>query len=576
MNKITTQKTLLAASITAFLTGCNIEVSQEDLDRFTSKNYEGDGVSTGVVTKKDRATVTVNGIQFDLSQANINVDGQTGEADDIKQGQVVTIKALYNSDGTATASELEYDDSIEGPIDSVDIENKIVVVMGQTVLVDASTVLDGLDLSQLAAGDIVEVSGTANAEGKWMASYIAMSDQSLSEFDLEGSISDHDAENQTFKVNDLIVDYSDMGSLENLEELLTEGSLIDFYGSIEINEDGQPVLRISELEIENDWFAEEGDLRELEGIVTKALAHNQFEINGVRVHVNDDTYFEFGGVASLVLNAEVEVEGVLNEDGSVTALYIFIEPENEVEIAAQIESIDLENNTVTVLGEAYSITDESLLIDIKDEMDGEYPIEEDGQMGEEFGDDWSELEGEFEGDLEDDLSGEYEEEFGESLELSDLQVGDYIELVAFDSPDGNTANVMFLSRIEMDDVSEVYVSTHIQSVQAEQQTITVNGMNVDLNTPNIQLYVFEYNEWEEEYDDLESQVEETQEQEGQEASMETNEDMEAEVSVETFISKAHEGVEVHLMGLNNGGVITWQAVEMEIELEETEAEETNE
>ena len=170
---LTTKKTILAATISAMLTGCNVEVSQEDIDKFTSKNYEGDGVSTGTVTKKENATATVNGIQFDLSAANINIDGQTGDHNDVKQGQVVTIKATYNKDGTATASELEYDDSIEGPVDSVDAANNRLVVMGQTVLVDTKTILDDLKLSDLQAGDIIEVSGAANAKGQWLASYLA-------------------------------------------------------------------------------------------------------------------------------------------------------------------------------------------------------------------------------------------------------------------------------------------------------------------------------------------------------------------------------------------------------------------
>ena len=537
---LTTKKTILAATISAMLTGCNVEVSQEDIDKFTSKNYEGDGVSTGTVTKKENATATVNGIQFDLSAANINIDGQTGDHNDVKQGQVVTIKATYNKDGTATASELEYDDSIEGPVDSVDAANNRLVVMGQTVLVDTKTILDDLKLSDLQAGDIIEVSGAANAKGQWLASYLARSDQSLTEFDVEGSISEHDEANQTFKINDLLVDYSEVTDLDLLIELLESGDLIDFYGSIELNDNGEPVLHISELEAEDDWFTEEGDLRELGGLITKGIANNQFEINGVRITVNDETYYEFGNGSSLVLDAEVEVEGILNEDGSITAMYVFVEPNNEHELAAKIQSINLDDQTLTVMGKQYRVTEDSLLVDIQEdaeEQESEAEVDED---------EWT------------DSDEDYDEYLGDSVTLSDLSVGDFIEVVAYDDVSNQSSNIMFLGRLNGVDENEVFLSAQIQTIQPEVESITVNGLVIELSAPNLELYLLEYNEWDDEFaENFEFEVVEDEESDIEELENMTS------LSVQDFLTQAEAGSYVNLMGMDNSGAVTWEVIELE-------------
>ncbi len=298
------KKSLLLTAMMAGLAGCNVDVSQEDVDKLTSDNYDGEGVSTGEVTRKDETSITVNGIRFNISNADINLDGNNGSQDEIELGQIVSIKADYNSDGTADASMLIYDDSLQGPVDSVDVADKTLVVMGQTVLVNSGTIFDDVALDSIQAGQILEISGMANAHGQWLASYVGLSDQSLTEFDLVGTIENLDTDTKTFKLNNLLVDYSQARELDEEDQVLANGVLVDVYGTL----DQSGKLLAIEVESEDAMMADDGDLLEVEGLITSALNNSQFEVAGVQVLVNEDTQYDFGDAGLLVVDALVEVE----------------------------------------------------------------------------------------------------------------------------------------------------------------------------------------------------------------------------------------------------------------------------
>jgi len=616
------KKSLLVSAMMGAITGCNIELSKEEVDKLTSENYDGEGVSTGEVTRKDANTITVNGIKFNISQASINLDGQTGSQDQIKLGQIVTITADYNSDGTATASLLTYDDSLQGPVDSVNVQGKSLVVLGQTILVDSETLFDGVTLETIEVGQILEVSGLSNAQGQWQASYIGMSDQGITEFDTMGVVSDLDAAAMTFKVNGLAVDYSQVRELNEVQQWLANDAFINLYGTMTQANDASPVLLAAEIENEETMMGDDGDLREIEGLITSAFSDGKFEVSGVTVIINEQTEFDFGDASLLVVDALVEVEGKVNSDGSITAEYLFVEPENLIEVAAVIEAIDVENNTLTIMGKTFTLNDSTLITnDDMGEMDDEEWNEDwdeddyqeyfnEGEMdlgdfeGADFNEESFNEEGFNEEDFNeddfneedwnesDDMEGEYDDEYSEddwqenisTIALSDLAIGDYIEVVAYQTASDQPMVALYVGKMENEENDEVYLSAQIDSIELTHKTITVMGETIDLTASGLELYSFSEADWDdygdlyEEYDGLEDEgFEDEMASEGNEDgtdNLEVNEEAmdeeEAVLTADEFLQKVSVGSQVFMSGTNNGGSVTWEFVEVEEESSEDE------
>ena len=141
----------------------------------------GTGISTGTVT--GIGSITVNGVKFNTDNAAIYIEGtrvddpNLADGDELSlrgfgfnEGQVVRVVGSFNDDGkTGTAEEVYFNDSVEGPVESVtqiDAITQELVVMGQTVIVDTQTKPAGVNLDTFIINDLVEVSGLMDEQGR--------------------------------------------------------------------------------------------------------------------------------------------------------------------------------------------------------------------------------------------------------------------------------------------------------------------------------------------------------------------------------------------------------------------------
>ena len=114
-------------------------------------------------------SVVVNGVRYDTSSAVFTVNGLSGSQDDLSVGQVITVSGTIDDNGVdGDADEVNFDDNVKGPVQSIDPAMSQIVVLGQTVLINPETSfddsispasIDGLDID-----DIVEVSGLVDAD----------------------------------------------------------------------------------------------------------------------------------------------------------------------------------------------------------------------------------------------------------------------------------------------------------------------------------------------------------------------------------------------------------------------------
>src|SRR4030095_8616089 len=87
--------------------------------------------------------IFVNGIEFETEDASFTVDDNPGTESDLKIGQVVRVTGTIDDNGsTGSADDVVFDNEVEGEITSVDVAGGQIIVLGQVVLIDGSTVFD--------------------------------------------------------------------------------------------------------------------------------------------------------------------------------------------------------------------------------------------------------------------------------------------------------------------------------------------------------------------------------------------------------------------------------------------------
>ncbi len=188
------------------------------------------GLTTGTIT--GFGSIFVNGIEFETDGTTFDIDGAPGMESDLEVGHVVTINGTVNPDGvTGVAQSVRFEAEVEGPISSVDLANRLFVVVGQTVMVDDFTFFSDevipASLEGLVAGDFVEVSGYIDADGNILATRVEIdipdsSTPGVRATEVKGLVSALDSAASTFQINDLVVDFS-MARLSGF----TDGTIAD-------------------------------------------------------------------------------------------------------------------------------------------------------------------------------------------------------------------------------------------------------------------------------------------------------------------------------------------------------------
>jgi hypothetical protein len=326
----------------------------------------GGGGSTGAIDRGGAAigpidgfgSVIVNGVRWDSDDALIIVDGAPAAQGDLAVGQVVIVVGERDDNGRdGVAERIEYDDNVEGRIEdgSLDPGAGTFRVLGQTIVVTAGTIFDDSiqpdDLTGLAEGDAVEVSGLEDARGRVVATRIERDGPDDDGFEVIGTVEALDAGNFTFRINDLVVDYSQA----NLEDFpageIRLGDLVEAEGA-RLGAGGELVADEVELrdELRGDDSLGADDEFEVSGIVTGFRSAADFDVAGITVATNSRTEFSNGTRSDLARDVRVEVDGTLSAGGTLVADEVEFKPDEDTEFEAFVDSVDPVAGTVTVLG----------------------------------------------------------------------------------------------------------------------------------------------------------------------------------------------------------------------------------
>ena len=316
----------------------------------------GTGISAGVIT--GFGSIVVNGVEYETAGASISVDDNSAGEDDLEIG----MKVVVEFESGTTADTVVYEPEVKGPVSNVDLAANMAIVMGQTVLVDSTTIYkNAAGLSDISDSDDVEASGFFDADGYIRATYLERKALPLVEFEVKGVVADLNSSTKTFTIAGITVNYSSVTT----PPAFADGSFVEAEGDTFVGN----TLFADRLELEDPDFPD-GEEVELEGIVTDTSPSiGDFEVNGFPVELTAQTVFEDGTADDIVLNARVEVEGDVRGGVLIAdeVQFRFLE-ESQFAFEGPVQLVDSVNGIVTVFSTDVQLTAETTLKDSRDDL----------------------------------------------------------------------------------------------------------------------------------------------------------------------------------------------------------------
>ncbi|HEX6826943.1 MAG TPA: DUF5666 domain-containing protein [Nitrospiraceae bacterium] len=318
-------------------------------------------VVSGPITNTSPNNVSVSGSDYNTMSTVITVDGRPGHHRDLKKGMVVLVHAtVAHTSGTneppqRAANSLLYEDTVEGVVQTVAPDGSSLVVLGQTVAITTTTIIDasirGQNVLSLVPGrDLVEVSGFVTGDGVIVGTLIVLKTGSP-DYEVKGFIKNYDTAHETFEIGDLTVDFqhANVSAMPNASSKTWNGLLVDVRGShVSPGGSGAHAVQLIASKIQPEGLGiGDGEEAEIEGFVTLMLGQSDFYLGNVHVQTTASTTFKGGTLDDILLGSHLVVKGAL-VGGIVNATSVKFQ--GEMDLEANVETINPSNNTLTLIG----------------------------------------------------------------------------------------------------------------------------------------------------------------------------------------------------------------------------------
>jgi uncharacterized membrane protein YgcG len=313
-------------------------------------------MSAGTITRF--GSVILNGIEYQTTNATININGKVAAQTDLRVGYYIQVRGHH--DATANqdfADEIDYRANVEGPVSAIDIAGNTLVVLGQTVVVSSATSFDDdispSGLAGIKVGDVLEVSGFSAPDGAIHATRIEAQEAGAG-LQVIGTISATDTAAKTLKINALTVDWSAATLVDFPATGPKDGDLVEAIGT---TLDSKGALKATSLGLRTgkDIQPAPKDNLRVEGFVTRFASATDFDVGGLHVTTSAATVFDGGAATDLALNVSVEVEGTINSAGVLVAAKVQSRRPADVRIMAQVDAVDAKAGTLELLGIQFTV-----------------------------------------------------------------------------------------------------------------------------------------------------------------------------------------------------------------------------
>lgn len=364
------QTFLLALSFSLMLVSCGGGGSAGGIASvlIVDGGISGTGISQGPIS--GFGSIYVNGVKYEVDSADLLRNGvSVGVQAEFQLGEIIKITGQVNQDGlTGTADTVEFNHTFEGSVTQTSQDGNSIEILGQSVTSTGTTFLHGFkQLQALVLGNIVEISAQRNASQQWVASSITLKqaafESGTSQLSIQGEISNIDEQKQTFQIGKQVVFYG------KVAQALVSGSLGNKAyieaSSSQALQNGQLIAETLNIVNRSSNFPSGSEV-ELTGYIDQFTSSSEFSVNGQAVVTLGSVEFENGQASDLKLNALIEVEGVINQQGVLEAQEVSIKQTDEddgdnLEREGVIDSINYDNQTFSILTDSF-VADSSTAI----------------------------------------------------------------------------------------------------------------------------------------------------------------------------------------------------------------------
>jgi len=305
--------------------------------------------SKGVITAK--GSIFVNGVEFDVSKANITIEGASNRPEtELKVGMVVKVKGSHD-DRAGEAQQVEFEDDLRGKVD--DKGGGVLRVGGHEVEVDDSTEFEDANrLGSVSVGERVRVSGFARPSGAIRATRIEKEAGASEDFEVKGFVSGLAmGPPATFTLK--VTPDATPGYAVTLAAGVALPAGVQNGSYVELRSLAAPVagaITASAIQLEDARLGAENDEVEVEGMVSSGDSA-AFVVDGQAVSTGATTAWENGVPADLVPGVKVEAEGRLDASGTLIAKKVSFRSSIRLQSAvANLSAQDARNGTFQLLG----------------------------------------------------------------------------------------------------------------------------------------------------------------------------------------------------------------------------------
>jgi uncharacterized protein DUF5666 len=338
--------TLVAAGTLAVLVACGGGGSSGSMSQTGAQSVATWGTITAF------GSVYVNGVRYDVSRATLKKNDTTVAQTGLAVGEVALVRGREDTQtGQGEADSVDVEDSVVGPIKTIDLVKNQLTVLGQTISVTANTSFGAgitpADLKGLTSKDSVEVSGLPGMDGVIMATRIGRA-ESTEPLQVLGTVASVGAMH-TLMINALTVDFS---AANPSGFAPAPGDLVIARGTL--FNDTTMTLTATALRLANTDRDEQaaGGLVEEEGVITSVSPAASgmgldLVVAGAKVTTKASTVFKGGVATDLAVNVRVEVRGTLDANKTLVADVVEIE---HIAVIGLLGTASVKAMALTVLG----------------------------------------------------------------------------------------------------------------------------------------------------------------------------------------------------------------------------------
>jgi hypothetical protein len=338
---------LLLASLPVLATfaGCSSGGSSND----RQAGIEGTGIVSGF------GSVYIEGMEFETDDATILFVGDEVPESKLSVGDRVAVTGTLDADGGAHAERIVYLRTLDGPIERIetDGERGSLVALGQTVYFDGDTTFVTTPADELAAGDLIAVSGFTRPSNRVYAESIRQSETDFvpnnSTLEIEGPIDTIDDTRLT--VGDQVIDFAN-ADVRPGRAALTSGSRIEAFGTRDASRN-DPLIA-SRINVQSLNEAPEGRQMLVGAEIDDYENLSDFVAGGWRIDARDAER-QGDDTTALAPGVRVSVRGVF-KNGRVRARTLWVEPRANGMLQAPADAIDSNADTLTLFGRTIHVS----------------------------------------------------------------------------------------------------------------------------------------------------------------------------------------------------------------------------